>query len=170
MFSRVQNVHKRILTVKAELGPSSFKKRRKIIKKNYAKTFQKVRTKEAKEEFKKALPKVHVPSAKEQVRGIDVACIVQGKVQLGLLYNKENNLTVLRQEWKERLQSQMDPPRVLTQREINQIHAMKILEVKKKIKQHEKTRDEGNEGYDERFFKPLYTSLADYKWEIVKKK
>ena len=57
--------------------------------------------------FKEGFDSTHEPSAKELERGIDVAPMMEGKLQFGKLFNCGNNLTELRKEWKGRYAAQV---------------------------------------------------------------
>ena len=162
------NVHKRLQEVKSELGEIEFKKPRDKMKASLKNPFKDTRVQEETDKFVTSLPAIHKPTAKELVRGIDESGLIQGKVQIGLLFNRGNNLQLLRLEWKGRFST--DKGRALTADEIQTIDNTGIKDIKGIIKAHEKARDGESSKYDERFFKPLHTDPQEYEWDQVKKK
>jgi hypothetical protein len=158
---RVIAVHEDIEDLRRSMGCKAYDLLYKELKAKLKDTWQSTRVSKEKEKFEEAFAFTHVASAKELHEGFNISPLLDGKLQLGKLFTKGDNLTLLQPELTKRRENNIDSAKIVL------ILKMAITDVKKGIEKHEFSRDGKGLRYDDRFFKVLYTPIDDYAYSIV---
>jgi hypothetical protein len=143
MKDRIMEVDRAIRSIESRLGTTEFKAKRKRIGENLKKTFSAVRVQQMKQYFEDAFEVQHVESAKERRKGFDVAPILDGKLQFGKLFEKNdgqqtNNVQLLKTELTKRLEADRGCERTPAEKE--EMKKKGIKAVKDGIQKHEERR------------------------------
>ena len=164
----------KIKATEAQLGEEEFKRRVTAQKKQLGTSFAAVRYASAVETIEAVVAQPHVPSAREMRSGYDESSHILRWVQFGMINTKpvdgepNNNLSLLRDEWKGRRRRALNGG--LGAVEEGVINNMNITLLKSSIRGDEASREREDDepGYNQKFFKPLYTDFESY--TIAKKK
>ena len=155
-------IFKQLSQLEASLGSAEYARRVKVMREQLKSTHSKKNTEDHKDAHHRLLTVAHQPSAKERESGVNVAPFIAGKLQYGKLFNKDNNVSLLRNEYSHRYLGS-------NPEDIPDFRTFGINLLKKWIRDDEVKRNPLNPEADN-FFTPLFTEYKEYRFEIIAQK